>query len=137
MLDNHLIRSWSLTQSIIALSSGEAEYYSLVKGCSNGLGLRAMIMELGVELGLQVNTDASAAIGISKRTGFGKVRHIEVSQLWIQEKISKGLINVRKVRSEDNVSDALTKYVKTEILNNHVHWTNQKRVGSCSSSYHH
>ena len=97
VMGNHLIRSWSLTQSIIALSSGEAEYYSLVKGCSNGLGLKAMNMELGVDMELQINTDASAAIGIAKRTGFGKIRHIDVSQLWIQEMISRGKIKVRKV----------------------------------------
>ena len=29
---HHIIKSWSTTQSIIALSSGEAEYYGVVKG---------------------------------------------------------------------------------------------------------
>ena len=38
MLGQHMIKSWSTTQSVIALSSGEAEYYSMVKGGSVGLG---------------------------------------------------------------------------------------------------
>ena len=31
MFGSHLIKSWSSTQNVIALSSGEAEYYGLVK----------------------------------------------------------------------------------------------------------
>ena len=40
MLGQHMIKSWSSTQSVIALSSGEAEYYSMVKGGSIGLGVQ-------------------------------------------------------------------------------------------------
>ena len=125
MLGGHLIKSWSLTQSVVALSSGEAEFYSLVKGSSNSLGLQAMIKELGIDLTLQVNTDASAAIGMVKRSGFGRVRHIDVGQLWIQDVVSKGRIKIIKVGTEDNLSDALTKHVKAEILQKHVNLTGQ------------
>ena len=116
MLGNHLIKSWSLTQSVIALSSGEAEFYSLVKGASNALGLQAMIKDLGIYLTLQINTDATAAVGMVRRSGFGRVRHNDVSQLWIQDMVSKGKIKITKVRTEDNLSDTLTKHVKSEIL---------------------
>merc|ERR1711895_351289 len=34
MLGEHLIKGWSVTQAVIALSSGEAEYYGIVKGSS-------------------------------------------------------------------------------------------------------
>ena len=37
MIGSHLLKSWSTTQSVIALSSGEVEYYSMVKGGSVGL----------------------------------------------------------------------------------------------------
>ena len=46
--------------------------------------------ELGVEVDLRLMTDASAALGIATRRGLGNVRHIEVSKLWIQEKVSDG-----------------------------------------------
>ena len=36
MLGSHMIKGWSTTQSVIALSSGEAEYYGLVRGSSIG-----------------------------------------------------------------------------------------------------
>ena len=38
----HKIKSWSSTQSIVALSSGEAEYYGMVKGASVALGLQSV-----------------------------------------------------------------------------------------------
>ena len=41
-LGNHVLRSWSTTQSVIALSSGEAEYYALLKGAAVGAGVQAM-----------------------------------------------------------------------------------------------
>ena len=41
LLGEHLIKSWSTTQTITALSSGEAEYYAIVKGASQGIGTRS------------------------------------------------------------------------------------------------
>ena len=43
MWGNHLIKSWSSTQSVVALSSGEAEYYGMVKGASVAIGLQSVL----------------------------------------------------------------------------------------------
>ena len=32
MFGNHMVKSWCSTQAIVALSSGEAEYYGIVRG---------------------------------------------------------------------------------------------------------
>ena len=48
-LEGHTIRTWSTHQSVIALYSGEAEYYGMVKGASVGLGVRALMKDLGWE----------------------------------------------------------------------------------------
>ena len=87
MLGNHLVKSWSTNQTVIALSSGEAEYYSMVKAGSVALGIESLMKDLGVEDtgSIAIKTDASAAVGIGSRIGIGKVRHIEVNQLWLQE----------------------------------------------------
>ena len=103
MLGTHTIKTWSTTQSVIALSSGEAEYYGMVKGASVGLGTRELIKDLGVNLRTKVNTDASAAIGIASRKGLGKVRHIEVNQLWLQDKVGTKEIEILKVGSKSNL----------------------------------
>jgi hypothetical protein len=72
------------SQAIISLSSGEAEYYGLVKGGCIGRGARALLGDRGVRVRVKLKTDAS---GIASRNGLGKVRHIEVNQLRLQEEV--------------------------------------------------
>ena len=76
-----MVKSWSNTQSVVALSSGEAEYYGMVRGTSIGLGVRGLLEDLGITMRVRTSTDSTAASGIANRRGLGKVRHIEVNQL--------------------------------------------------------
>ena len=116
-----IIKSWSTNQAVIALSSGEAEYYALVKGASTGIGLTSLLQDLGIGgRRIRLMTDSSAAVRISNRLGTGKVRHIEVNQLWVQEKVAHGLISVHKVDGKTNRADALTKPVSAEELRAHA-----------------
>ncbi len=57
-----------------------------------------MLRDLGVDVRIRSRTDASAAKGIANRRGLGKIRHIEVHQLWLQEKVNRGEIEVMKVK---------------------------------------
>ena len=77
----HSIKTWSTTQQVIALSSGEAEYYSMGKGAGNAMGISGVFQDMGIEYSVTMYTDSSAAKGISSRRGLGKVRHIELNQL--------------------------------------------------------
>ena len=81
MHGGHVLKSWSVNQSVIALSSGEAEYYALVKSASTAMGIQSLCVDLGVacDIPRDIKSDASAAIGICNRIGLGKVRHIEVN----------------------------------------------------------
>ena len=47
MHGSHLLKAYSRTQSNIALSSGEAEYYGLVSTASEALGLVATTEDVG------------------------------------------------------------------------------------------
>ena len=46
--------------------------------------------DLGIDVGLTILADSSAAIGICRRTGIGEVRHLAVGQLWVQEQVRTG-----------------------------------------------
>ena len=81
------MRGWSATQRAIALSSGEAEYYGTVRGGSEGLGTQAIMSDLGIHVGIDLNEDSSAAKGVADRTGLGRIRHLEVNQLWLRQKV--------------------------------------------------
>ena len=106
----HCLKLWSNNQSVIALSSGEAEFYGIVKGASNALGVTGILKDLGVNLSVAVSTDSSAAKGIANRRGLGKLRHIELSELWVQDQIARGRITVYKIDGSENSSDSLTKH---------------------------
>ena len=49
MLGKHPLKAWSSTQSVVAMSSAEAELYSACDGACRGLGLQTMLGELGGE----------------------------------------------------------------------------------------
>ena len=69
----------------------------------------------------EVNTDASAAKGMANRRGLGKVRHIAVNQLWIQDRVAKGDLSINKVNGKENIADILTKHVSAEDIRVHLH----------------
>ena len=111
MIGQHCIRTWSSTQPSVTLSSGEAEYYGLVKAAGAGLGHQALMADLEVTLPVRAWTDSSAALGIATRSGLGKIRHLETHTLWLQEKVRTGAIMVKKVRGEVNPADLFTKHL--------------------------
>jgi len=123
-LGTHVLRGWSSTQKVIALSSGEAEYYGMVRGGAEALGTQSILGDLGVSRNVKLMTDSSAAKGIAMRTGLGKVRHIEVNQLWLQEKVRDNVIQVIKVEGVKNIADALTKHVDQDEIKFHIQETN-------------
>ena len=96
MMGHHLIRHWSQTQSTIALSSGEAELTRICRGASKGIGLRSLCHDLGLMMRLNVHPGATAAIGICRRRGLGKLRHLAVSDLWVQDKVRTGDLDLMK-----------------------------------------
>ena len=88
----------------------------MVKAASVALGTRAMFADMGVRIGVEIHTDATAAKGIASRRGLGKVRHLEVQYLWVQEKVANGTFTLHKVRGEFNPADLLTKHVNRNTL---------------------
>ena len=117
MLGQHCCKNWSSTQAIIALSSGEAEFYGVVKASSIGLGCQAVLRDMGVSVQLRVHTDAEAARGIASRVGLGKTRHVAVHLLWVQERVRSGDITLLRVRGDSNVADLLTKHLDSAKMN--------------------
>ena len=78
--------SWSRTQQLVSLSSAEAELNASVKAAQEGLALKHLAQELGDPVWLRLRGDSSANDGILKRSGTGKVKHLSVRRLWLQEK---------------------------------------------------
>ncbi len=84
------------------------------------VGIKSLFGDLGLEIEVQVNNDTSAARSILERSGAGRVRHVEVRELWAQEKVPRGELSIIKVRREDNVADGLIKHVDRSKLDKYM-----------------
>ena len=105
---------------VVALSSGEAEYYGVVKASSVALGCKSMLKDMSFNIALKVHTDAEAAKGIASRTGLGKTRHIAVHYLWVQEKVRRGDFDLKKVHGKSNPADLLTKHLGRDDIDKYM-----------------
>ena len=128
---SHLIAHWSRTQSGVALSSGEAELNAALKMGCEILGVRQFCSELGYDYAIDINGDSSAVKGILNRKGCGKVKHIEVKQLWLQERVRNGEISFTKVPRSTNPGDAFTHHHTAAEGRNHFSRLN---LNGCKSS---
>ena len=111
VLGRHALKMWSTTQATIAMSSAEAEYYMMIQGAVRNLGLQTMLRELGLETRVVLPTDSSAAKSYSSQRGLGRMRHIDVKELWLREAVSRGKVKLVKVRGDENPADLFTKYL--------------------------
>ena len=96
MMGRCAIHTYSKGQAVIALSSGEAEYYGLVSGVSQVLGAISLAKDWGMCMRGHVWMDSTVGIAIGSRRGLGKVKHIDTVFLWVQEVMNAGRITVGK-----------------------------------------
>ena len=84
--------------------------------------------DLGGPRNRRGNRTEHRCLGIqTSRRGLGQVRHIEVHQLWLQDKIAKGEMGIEKIDGKTNPADALTKPCDKEMLDLHLECTSTAR----------
>ena len=93
-----------------------------------------MAADLGIKLHLEMLTDATAAIGICRRRGLGKIRHLHVSDLWIQDRLRKGDFKLTKIPGAENPADLLTKHVPKDVMLKHMAFMGLTSEGGRASS---
>ena len=114
------MKTYSRQQKTIALSSAEAELHAMVAASAEVMGIVGLCSDLGMKMQGEILADSAAALGISNRSGIGKVRHLRIQALWVQEVRSTGRLSYKKVLGTMNPSDVLTKHVPGELLDAHL-----------------
>ena len=117
MHENHMIKCVVGTQEEPALSSGESEWYSLVRSAASVIGMANMARDLGVTLKPRLAGDATAAAGIAKRRGAGKLRHVETKTLWLQRQVTKKKVTIRRILGKELPLDMGTKFLPQATMN--------------------
>jgi hypothetical protein len=119
-IGGHMIKSYSRQQRTVALSSAEAELHAMVAASAETLGVIGLCKDMGLAMEGEVYADSSAALGITQRLGNGKVRHLRVQALWVQEVRCTRRLGYKKVLGSRNPADILTKHVPKDLLNVHL-----------------
>ena len=68
-----------------------------------------MAKDLGISCGLTLHLDASATMCLVKRSRLGKAKHVDMQNLWIQEASKSGWFITKKVGTNVNPADLMTK----------------------------
>ena len=108
----------------MALSSAEAEFYAMVDGVQKAKWAETVAREMGIiiseSVSIVLGTDSKAAQSFVARRGLGRMRHIEVRDLWLQEQVRSGKVKVEKVLGTENAADILTKHVPPDTVDRHI-----------------
>ena len=82
--------------------------------------MMALLHDFGLTASVTAHTDASAAIGIVRRAGLGKLRHLNVRYLWVQDQVKRGRLWLEKVAGADNPADLATKNLSADVMRKHL-----------------
>lgn len=99
-------------QPTVALSTAEAEYMALTRAAQQLEWMYSSLAEIGVVAPRPavIRADNQAAIKIaSNQTGAAKVKHIDVREHYVRDRVDDGHIKLEWIGSADNVADMLTK----------------------------
>ncbi|KAH9686286.1 hypothetical protein KPL70_014312 [Citrus sinensis] len=113
MLNGCTINWKASLQSVVALSTTEAEYTAAAEAIKEAIWLRGMVTELGFEQKqITVHCDSQSAICLSKnQIHHEKTKHIDIKLHFVRLEISKGVIKLAKIHTDSNIADMLTKAV--------------------------
>ena len=109
MRGTRCLKHWSRVQSVVALSSAEAELHAGVRTAGEVLSVQALAEDFGMRLRAKVLMDANAAIAIMTKEGLSKIRHVETKWFWTQEALRRERFVLEKVGTKDNLADVFTK----------------------------
>ncbi|KAH9744862.1 hypothetical protein KPL70_003863 [Citrus sinensis] len=113
---NSCLISWkSSLQSVVALSSTEAEFIATTEAVKEAMWLRGLLNELWLnQKTVQVFCDNQSAIHLVKNQMYHeRTKHIDVKLQFIRDEVGKGTVVVSKIHTSVNPADALTKSLPT------------------------
>ena len=105
--------AWSARkQSLIALSTAEAEYIALTSVAREVLFLQALVDELygTTQDSIPIFCDNQGAISLASNNKFhGRTKHIDLRYHYIRELVKNGTLHLEYCPTEENLADAFTK----------------------------
>ena len=104
--------SWSSRlQPTVAVSTTEAEYMAAAYSIKEGLWLRTLLRDLGMEIGtITICADNQSAIKLLKNPVFSmRSKHIDIIYHFARERVALKDIAFKYISTDEMIADALTK----------------------------
>jgi hypothetical protein len=123
---------YSKKQSVVALSSTEAEYYALGECVKEALWLRNILKELSISMNgpTMIMEDNQSTIAIANNPiHHQRVKHLDVKSHFLRDHITKGDVELVYCPTEDQIADLLTKTLPAS-----QHWKLLSLMGLRSES---
>ena len=117
MLNNGPIHWFTKRQSVVALSTCEAEYIAASTATQDATWIGPHVREIqGTEPSpVPIWVDNQGAIALAKKTGWNRrTRHINVRYQFVQKAIEDGTILMEYVPTDSQLADGLTKALKSD-----------------------
>ncbi|RVX09224.1 Retrovirus-related Pol polyprotein from transposon RE1 [Vitis vinifera] len=115
----NLVTWKSKKQNVVARSSAEAEFRGMALGLCEALWLRLLLQDLGYlsRQPIRLFCDNKAACDIAHNpVQHDRTKHVEVDRFFIKEKLDDKIVELPKIRSEDQLADILTKAVSSQVF---------------------
>ena len=79
--------------------------------------MQSIAKDLAFKILVRIHSDACVAIGIARRRGLGQIKHLDVEDLWVQQKIRDRSVDLVQAFGADNPADILTTYIAADLFN--------------------
>ncbi|WJZ83312.1 hypothetical protein VitviT2T_003004 [Vitis vinifera] len=115
----NLVTWKSKKQNVVARSSAEAEFRGMALGLCEALWLRLLLQDLGYlsRQPIRLFCDNKAACDIAHNpVQHDRTKHVEVDRFFIKEKLDAKIVELPKIRLEDQLADILTKAVSSQVF---------------------
>jgi hypothetical protein len=135
-LGENLITWNSYKQKTVSLSSCESEFKAATAAAQQALWLRNLFSEVLKQKPAAVTlfVDNNSAIALMKNAVFhGRSKHIEIKYHFIRECIERGEIIVKRVSTNEQKADALTKALPMAKLTVMRHLLGVRDLGACQA----
>ena len=82
-----------------------------------------------------MQVDATATIGIVHRRGLGKLRHVDVQDLWMQKAVAEDRLSIKKIPGTAIAADIGTKPLSAEVIGTFMTDLGYQKIFSTISNF--
>ncbi|KAH9659018.1 hypothetical protein KPL70_023705 [Citrus sinensis] len=109
--------SWvSKLQTVVALSTTEAEYMAATQACKEAIWIQRLLEELEhKQQKIPVFCDSQSTLHIARNpTFYSRTKHIGVQYHFVREVVEDGSVDLQKIHTKENLADVLTKPINAD-----------------------